>query len=740
MFAFINRYLAAKLMLAAGLAFFTVLILTNYVLISESRDRVSTLVASHSDSEARAIAHKIEGAIAEFTGAARTLATGIGKEHEHGGLSRTMLKHYLQAGISGTTIVSSVWFAEEPNQFDLSSTEVDRTASLGSNKDGHLAMLWTRTDEGLQFTSFDTEGYEREWFTTSKNTRDGALTEPYVYDDPIAKEKIALTSVTYPVLSNNKFIGVAGIDISLKSLTNEIRAMRPFETGRVSLLSGAGKWIVAPSPELISKDYSDPGEDLVKSAISQNTTVSIPDVMGEAGQSYNRLVLPFRIPGLSTTWTVLVDVPHAAIEAPVSSQTILISIGGTFMFLAVMFALYLVVGTSVQRPLSQLVSDVMKLQEGRYNHVVSSQHRADEIGSVAKALEGFRLKLADTTRLQGEADQQRTAAEIARSSNDLERSDALSTQRQVVGALGRSLADLASGNLTCRIETEFPGEYRNLKSDFNTTAEKLENAMLEISTIVINIAANTVELSTSAADLERRTERQAGRLEETAAALHQLSGHISSSASVAQIASENVERARRDAEKSGGVVVAAVGAMKAIEQSSSEVWRIIGVIDEIAFQTNLLALNAGVEAARAGERGKGFAVVAQEVRELAQRSATAASEIKELISASATQVKSGTEFVGNAGSSLQSMSEQVMNISQAIRSISRAAVEQANAVGEISKAMNEMDETTQKNAAMVEETTAANLALNDDVNALKALVQRFILVRPVARERAIQRA
>jgi methyl-accepting chemotaxis protein len=186
-----------------------------------------------------------------------------------------------------------------------------------------------------------------------------------------------------------------------------------------------------------------------------------------------------------------------------------------------------------------------------------------------------------------------------------------------------------------------------------------------------------------------------------------------------------VTEAKEDAARSGKVVRNAIDAMGGIEQASGAISQIIGVIDDIAFQTNLLALNAGVEAARAGEAGKGFAVVAQEVRELAQRSANAAKEIKALINTSAGQVRDGVDLVGRAGGALQKIADQVVQINGLIRQISGSASEQAVGLKEINTAVNQMDQVTQQNAAMVEETTAASMALNEEARALSTLVSRF---------------
>ena len=473
------------------------------------------------------------------------------------------------------------------------------------------------------------------------------------------------------------------------------------------------------------KAYDGQGADIVKNALATGTVGLIRDLNYDGNETFDRVVYPFALPDVNTTWVVLVDVPHSAVAGPIRAQTYMMVVGGLLVLAAVMLALYFAVRAFVQKPLGGLVASVNSLSAGNYADPVAGQERADEIGSVAKALEGFRFALADTRRLEADATEQRQAAEGERNRSEAERVETTNLQRRIVATLGNSLAELSQGNLAHRIAEDFPGEYAKLKLDFNGALESLEETIQTMNLSVGNIGNGTGEISNSASDLAKRTEQQAASLEETAAALNELTAQVNSSAENARTAATSVNSASEDASKSGEIVQQAIASMHGIEQSSQEVSRIIGVIDEIAFQTNLLALNAGVEAARAGEAGKGFAVVAQEVRELAQRSATAAKEIKTLINTSAGQVKEGVDLVGRAGSALHKIAGQVMEINGLIRQISASASEQAIGLKEINSAMNQMDQVTQQNAAMVEEATAASVALNDEAQMLTTLVARF---------------
>ena len=319
------------------------------------------------------------------------------------------------------------------------------------------------------------------------------------------------------------------------------------------------------------------------------------------------------------------------------------------------------------------------------------------------------------------------ALEEARMAEAEARAAAERNQAAVVDALAAALNALAGGDLTARFAAETTPDYQRLKEDFNGAMASLEEAMGILTANASAIQTGVAEIAQASDDLSRRTEQQAASLEQTAAALEQITATVKKSASGANQANRAVTLAKAEAESSGDVVREAIAAMGDIEASSHQISQIIGVIDEIAFQTNLLALNAGVEAARAGEAGRGFAVVASEVRALAQRSAQAAKEIKALISASSDQVAAGVGLVSRTGEALEKIANSVVEVHSLMVEIAASTQEQSVGLGEVSLAVNQMDQVTQQNAAMVEETTAATHSLANEAGELTQLVSRFVI-------------
>lgn len=297
-------------------------------------------------------------------------------------------------------------------------------------------------------------------------------------------------------------------------------------------------------------------------------------------------------------------------------------------------------------------------------------------------------------------------------------------QNAAVAILLEQMRDLAGGRLDGRIQ-EFPARFAALKTDFNSALGALCGVISSVTATSHAVKTGAEHIRMASDDLSQRTEQQAASLEETAAAMDEVTATVRKAAQDAAQANTIVSIARNEADESATVVNRTIVAMKNIEGTSSEISEIISVIDGIAFQTNLLALNAGVEAARAGDAGRGFAVVASEVRALAQRSADAAKDVKARITSSTSQVQAGVKLVHEAGSALQRINDRIIDISGLVAGITATAEQQALAMEQINTAVTEMDNVTQQNAAMVEESMAAARQLDADADSLLTKVAHF---------------
>ncbi|MGZ2259683.1 methyl-accepting chemotaxis protein [Roseobacter sp. A03A-229] len=296
---------------------------------------------------------------------------------------------------------------------------------------------------------------------------------------------------------------------------------------------------------------------------------------------------------------------------------------------------------------------------------------------------------------------------------------------EAIKSLRKALAHLAEGDLRHEILGDFGRDFDPLKQDFNTAITKLRSSLGGVVDASREIGSGTDEISSASDDLSRRTESQAASLEETAAAIAEMSASVKSTAEIARDTRDVVEKTKSRATASSEVMENARAAMDAIASSSDEISKITSMIDDIAFQTNLLALNAGVEAARAGEAGRGFAVVASEVRALAQRSSEAATQIANLITTSASQVHQGVDLVSKTGESLAEIDGFVGDLAKMVSDIAAAAAEQSGGLDEITSSVSSLDDVTQKNAAMFEETNAATQVLVNEVQKLSRIAASF---------------
>lgn len=718
-----SKSLAVKLLAVSACAITALLTITFIVVICNVRERAVRMTLEQAHTDAKATSESFVAKVAMLTGATDFLAGALAKNFAAGKMDRAELTAMLPAAVEKSSLVFGSWFMEAPLGFDGQLGPISSEA-MGTNSAGQFAPYWTRADSGLALIRPNTLDYTAEYYDHSAKSGKPAATEPYVEANA---GDMLMMSITAPVIVNNKLRGVLGIDIGLGTLADALRNERPFGTGRVYLLAASGKWLAAPTDDLIMKAYEAEGTEEIKAAMTKGEVVTIENVVGGDGSPSYRVIYPFELPGLNARWYIVEDVPQAAVSAIVNEQTKMLVVGGVVTLLAVVAALLFAVRAFIQKPMAALLDEVDNLSEGSYERPVSGQNRADEIGALATSLEDFRHKLANGRALEQAATRQREIADAERTQAEKQRAWSAETERRVVDALGRGLSKLSGGNLSYRILEDFPEGYCELRNHYNAAAESLQKTIIRLNETVHTLNVGTGEISHSTDQLAKRTEQQAASLEEAAAALSEISQKLSDSASNAGLAARKIEQASSDADGSSVIVCQAISAMERIDASSRQVSQIIGVIDEISFQTNLLALNAGVEAARAGEAGKGFAVVAQEVRELAQRAASAAKQIKSLISASGDQVKQGVSLVGQTGEALARITDQVRAVNDLIQHISHSAREQASGLREINATVNQMDQMTQQNAAMVEETTAASSMLNVEANSLRDLILGFEL-------------
>jgi len=470
----------------------------------------------------------------------------------------------------------------------------------------------------------------------------------------------------------------------------------------------------------------------------------------------------------------LVKVTEETDAANATAITILLAVTGLAVLLGILFAWVIARGITV--PVQAMTEAMTRLAGGDNGVAVPALGSHDEIGQMAKAVQVFKQNAIDKLRMEAE---QRAAEEALRAQEELQRKRETAIVAEVaevakaassgdldrridllgkdgfllnlcegvnnlIALTGAALKDVAGvlsavadGDLTRRISGDYAGVFGQLKSDVNRTADKLFEVVSNINEATVQITSAASEVAAGSQDLSERSEQQASALEETAASMEELAATVRQNSANAQQANQLAAGAREVAASGGQVVTDAIGAMARIESSSQKIEDIVGMIDEIAFQTNLLALNAAVEAARAGDAGKGFAVVAQEVRNLAQRSAQASKEIKGLIAESSSQVRNGADLVKGAGRTLEDILGSVKRVADIVAEIAAASAEQASGIDQVNEAVTQMDEMTQQNAALVEESTAAAHSLEEQSRHLGEVMAFFNTGEAAAASRTV---
>ncbi|HWA18070.1 MAG TPA: methyl-accepting chemotaxis protein [Devosia sp.] len=497
-----------------------------------------------------------------------------------------------------------------------------------------------------------------------------------------------------------------------------------------------------------------------KTIAANATYVGDMDIMGT---HYFGALLPMTNVRNEVQGAIGVMTPAASLEANANSTLLPIAIAGGGAIL-VLGLIGFLASRRISRPIPRLAAVMRGIAEGAYETEVPHTADENEIGEMARAVEVLResaIRVSQMTEAEAAriiADEEKRAAMMAELQSAFghvvdaalegDFSKRVSTEfsdrelnvlaagiNELVDGLGRcvdelvpTLSAMANADLTRRVRGDFRGAFAQLKDDTNVLAEKFTSIVAELKGASASLKTATGEILTGADDLSSRTTRQAATIEETSASMEQLASTVVQNAGRASQASENAVTVTKAANTSGEIMRAADEAMERIRASSAKISSIIGLIDDIAFQTNLLALNASVEAARAGDAGKGFAVVAVEVRRLAQSAAAASSDVKKLVEQAAQEVTAGSRLVIEAGKGLETMRSAAEANEKLLDAIAGDSREQANAIDEINAAMRQLDDMTQHNASLVEQTNAAIEKTGHQAMALDSIVSVFSLL------------
>ena len=474
------------------------------------------------------------------------------------------------------------------------------------------------------------------------------------------------------------------ISAELEKLLTDSASRELLDKSRKETLAWREKW----GDRLIAMAQSGQLDQAVQETRAAGKAVLVSDA-----------VLPLR--DIRDEQTKLIEVNSERQEKAIATALVTLTVGGVLL-IGIAFMLARALSRSIARPIGNLTRAMGGLASGDNEIAIPDVDRSDELGAMARAVLVFRD--AALAKAQGEAN-----------------------QAHVVEAIGKGLEALAAGDMTYTIATPFAGNYERLRDAFNRSVEGLEASLSQVAATAQSVYSGSSEIREASEDLSRRTEQQAASIEETAAATQEVTEMVAGTARGTAELREAINAVEGDASEGSNVVRTAVSAMSEIEKSSYQIGEIINVIDGIAFQTNLLALNAGVEAARAGESGKGFAVVADEVRGLAQRSAGAAKDIKSLITTSTGQVAQGVSLVAETGVMLDRILTKINDVTALISKIADATDAQSTHLRGVNASVVQMDDMTQQNAAMVEQTTACTRNLATEADQLAELVRGFRL-------------
>ncbi len=691
-----------KITLMTGL--FLIIAVTSLVINSATtmREEGALLAKTEAIGLARQKASNIQVAIEVALDAARTTAhalTVVPENRNMDLLSRDVVNKILISVLQKNPDFLGTYTAWEPNSFDQKDQDFSRKE--GHDESGRFIPYWTSGEKGAvvealvgyeDTTKDELGGRAGDYYLIPRETKNEAIIDPYVY--PVQGKDTLITSLVVPVIRQNQFYGIAGVDISLAFLQKIADDLDLYDrTGKMLLISHKG--IISGltgHPELVGKHLKEfekhpEGQKRILEGIKNKQELTLFD----EEEGLLKVQVPISIGSTTTDWAIMIQIPedkiYEAANANMAKQIII----GIILILAGIVILWWISRT-IALPLRNTSKILTRISDqGDFSKRVEVS-QVDETGQMGNAINVLM--------------------------------DAL---QAAISDLNTVMEAVSKGNLMERVSNEQKGDLNQLSQTTNRSIDLLMEALSQVNSTTQQVNSGANELAASAQALASGTSEQAASLEEVSSSMAEVASQTKANNENAIQASQLTGKTMGVVEKGNQQMQDMLKSMDEISNSSTNISKIIKTIDEIAFQTNLLALNAAVEAARAGKYGKGFAVVAEEVRNLAARSAEAAKNTTELIENSAKEVENGVENAGKTAEILTDINDSITKVNDIVAEIASVSVEQQNGIEEINKGLNQVNEVIQQNSSISEETAASSEELSGQSAMMQQLVGRFKL-------------
>jgi methyl-accepting chemotaxis protein len=593
---------------------------------------------------AKIVAKEVRADLEVPLDAARTLAHTFSGMKKAGHVDRKTYSEVLKNVLAENPDFLGVWVAFEPDALD--GRDADFVNAETHDKTGRFIPYWSRSGEVLSteaLKDYDVPG-NGDYYLISKNTRKEAILEPFPYE--VGGKTVLLTSLTAPIVHQGNVIGVAGVDVSLESLSKRVGSVKVLDTGFVSLISNGGLWAAGEDQSLLGKTISTEMEGNVEpilKGIKNGESISTQHLAKRINKQAKVIFEPVVIGNTGTPWSIPVRIPLDEMLSMSNGIAKMLFVSGVAILIGIMLVTFFVAHVIV-KPIGTLTRQMGELATGDINLEIEGKDRGDEIGCIAQSVETFRQNLVKQRDVELEQKQAETRlSEERRKDMQLKMADAF--ELSVMGVV----KDVAS-----------------YAAQMNGTAKSMSQAAQKTATEATSVAAASTQVSANVASVASATE-------ELSASTHEVNQRVVDAANFAQKASEQSKKTEETVER--------------LAASSGKIGEIVDLINQVASQTNLLALNATIEAARAGEAGKGFAVVASEVKGLANQTAKATDDIRTQIS----RVQVDTNEAVDAIRSISGIIDQVRDISA---SIAAAITEQGTATKEIARNVQQASEGT----------------------------------------------